>query len=369
MYNLLRKIFAVFLFVLISVSFFGCSKNEDSKGVNNKIDASKLNCLIDLHIHLDGAISVDSAKKLAKLQNISIPENDEELKKIMTVSPDCKDLNEFLEKFSFPCSLIQTKEGIKKSVENLLKELESEGLIYAEIRFAPQKSKEKGLTQEEVVLSAIEGLKSSKIGANLILCCMREKDNQKENIETVELANKYLGKGVCAVDLAGAEALFPTKDFKYIFDLARERGVPFTIHAGEADGPESVQTALNFGAKRIGHGVRSYEKEELIRTLASKNIPLELCPTSNFKTCIFEDISKYPIWKFLSFGVPVTINTDDPGIEGTTLKKEWQLLIDAFDLKKEEVKNILLNSVKYSFASEDVKESLKNKIEENFKNI
>ncbi len=88
----------------------------------------------------------------------------------MTVSPNCQNLNEFLEKFDFLCSLLQTKEGIKRAVENLLKKLKARGLIYAEVRFAPQKSKDKGLTQEEVVLSAIEGLKSSKLNANLILC-------------------------------------------------------------------------------------------------------------------------------------------------------------------------------------------------------
>ena len=104
--------------------------------------------MIDLHLHLDGAISLSSARQLAKMQGISIPESDAELTKLMRVSPDCKDLNEFLEKFDFPCSLMQTKEGITTAVYNLCEELRSSNVIYAEIRFAPQKLCDKGLTQE-----------------------------------------------------------------------------------------------------------------------------------------------------------------------------------------------------------------------------
>ena len=101
---------------------------------------------------------------------------------------------------------------------------------------------------------------------------MRGDNNYTENMETINLAKKYLGNGVCAIDLAGAEGLYPTKNFKDIFMYANQLGVPFTIHAGEADGPSSVSDAISFGAKRIGHGVRSFEDNELVKTIALKDM-------------------------------------------------------------------------------------------------
>lgn len=324
-----------------------------------------MNCLIDLHLHLDGSISVDSAKELAKIQDITIPD-DEELVGLLSVSEDCKNLNEYLEKFDFPCSLLQTKKAISQAVYNLMEEMKEEGLIYAEIRFAPQKHTDKGLAQEEVIQAAIDGLKRSSLKAGLILCCMRGDDNNEENLETVSLASKYLGNGVVAVDLAGAEALYPTADFENVFTLAKNLGVPYTIHAGEADGPESVWTALKFGAARIGHGVRSTEDIELIETLAKNNIILECCPTSNIQTCVFDSIEEYPIRSFLDAGVKFTINTDNISVSATSLRNEWEQVISTFELTDDEVKLILLNSVEAAFAEDEVKEELRSTIEAEF---
>ncbi len=210
------------------------SFDADVASVLQIFSGGTLTCLTDLHLHLDGAISIESAKELARLQGIEIPMADEEIEKLMRVSDDCRDLNEFLEKFDFPCSLLMTEIGIRTAVHNLLSELEKDGVMYAEIRFAPQLSTGKGLTQEMAVKAAIDGMKDAKIPANLILCCMRGTDNKEANIETVNVAEKYYGKGVCAIDLAGAEAMFPTKDFSDIFQLADSKGMQFTIHAGEA---------------------------------------------------------------------------------------------------------------------------------------
>lgn len=323
------------------------------------------NCLIDLHLHLDGSISVESAKELALMQGISIP-GDDELVGLLSVSEGCRDLNEYLEKFAFPCSLLQTNEAISMSVYNLMKELGTEGIIYAEIRFAPQKHKEQGLSQEDVILSAMDGLNRSGVDGGLILCCMRDEGNLEENMETVSLASKYLGQGVAAVDLAGAEALFPTKDFEEVFTFAKKSGVPMTIHAGEAAGPESIRTALRFGAKRIGHGVRSIEDPELVSYLAEKGIILECCPTSNLQTCIFDSINDYPIRKFLEAGVKFTINTDNLTVSATSLRKEWDMVITAFDLTEDEVKGILLNSVEAAFTDEETKAMLREKIEKEY---
>lgn len=314
--------------------------------------------LIDLHMHFDGAITPANARKLAALLGVSIPEDETELKKLLMVNSDCKDLNEFLQCFDFPLSLMQTKESLKMAAKNLLLELKEEGLIYVEPRFAPQLHCQKGLTQEEVLTSVIEGMNEADLPYNLILCCMRFADNHKENIETIDLAKKYYRKGVAAVDLAGAEALFPAKDYKDLFDYAKELGLPFTIHAGEADGPESIRTALSFDPQRIGHGVRCIEDEELVKLLASKKIPLELCPTSNIMTCIFKDMSMYPIRKLIDAGVVVTLNTDDPGIEGINLIHEYEQMEKYFAFTEDEFKTLLKNSINASFATEELKTKL-----------
>ena len=233
----------------------------------------KMNNLVELHLHLDGALSVDNCKKIAKIQNIDLP-SDDEISKMMIISDCSNNLNSFLDKFEFPLSLLQTCEGIKNAVKNLQEELIEQGIIYAEIRFAPQLHLRKGLNQDEVVRAAIDGLNLSKLRSNLILCCMRGNNNHDKNIETVKIAKKYLGKGVSAIDLAGDETLYPTLDFEDIFMYAKELGVPFTIHAGEADGPSSVYDAIRFGAKRIGHGVRSIEDSDLIKMIIDKGIIL-----------------------------------------------------------------------------------------------
>lgn len=314
-----------------------------------------MNNLVELHLHLDGALSIDNCKKIAKIQNIDIP-GDVEISNMM-IAKDCHNLNELLTKFEFPLSLLQTYEGIKNAVKNLQDELIEQGIIYAEIRFAPEFHTRKGLTQEEVVNAAIEGLNLSKLKSNLILCCMRGNSLDK-NIETVKLAKKYLDKGVCAIDLAGAEGIYPTKDYEDIFKYAKELEIPFTIHAGEADGPSSVYDAIRFGAKRIGHGVRSIEDFNLIKLIKEKDITLEICPTSNICTAIYNKISDIPIKELLDNGINITINTDDPVICNTTLREDLLLVKNAFNLSDEDIIKLQLNAINASFASKEVKEEI-----------
>ncbi len=201
------------------------------------------------------------------------------------------------------------------------------------------------------------------LDAGLILCCMRGDQNHKENIETIRVAKKYLGYGVCAVDLAGAEALFPTGSFSEEFKKIREEGIPFTIHAGEADGPDSVRQALDFGATRIGHGVRSLEDEALVRRLAQEGTTLELCPTSNLNTAIFESMDHNPLRQYLDAGVNVTINTDNTSVSNTSIQNEFQKLEETFALSEMEIKDLLMNAAEASFTDEDTKKTLKDQIQ------
>ena len=327
------------------------------------VDVDAINCYLELHLHLDGSLSLASVRELAALQGTELPEDDAVLTEMLFAGEDCTDLNTFLEKFDLPVALLQSKEALQLATENLLREQKENGVIYAEVRFAPQLHTANGLSMEEAVQAVLEGMKHSDIYSNCILCCMRGEGNEQQNIETVRLAAEYLDKGVCAVDLAGAEGLYPTEDFDYIFALAKDLNVPFTIHAGEADGAESVKAAVGFSAKRIGHGVRSLESEEVIKLLQDNQVTLELCPTSNLRTGIYTDISEYPINTFRELGISVTVNTDDTSVAGTDIKSEFALLTDTFGFTKADIHELLYNSVNASFADVLVKEALKNKID------
>ena len=317
--------------------------------------------LIDLHLHLDGSLSLASVRALAALDGIEVEADDAVLLQKLQVSPSCRDLNEYLEKFDFPCSLLQTTEALTLAVANLRRELAEQGLLYAEIRFAPQFHLRRGLTQCQAVAAAAAGLEGEGVKASLILCCMRGPNSREKNLDTVRVAAEFLGRGVCALDLAGAEALFPTCDFEEEFRLARELGVPFTIHAGEAAGPESIRKALEFGARRIGHGVRCVEDEALMAELAQRGIPLELCPTSNIQTCIFPAIGDYPMARLLEAGIRATVNTDNMTVSGVSLSSEMDRMAEL--LTPEQLGRVAVNSVEAAFADEETKTWLRRAVQ------
>ena len=323
---------------------------------------------IDLHCHLDGSITLDIARKLAELQNIELPADDAELESKLSVPESCESLNEFLECFALPCSLMQTKEGITESVRLVQEKNKEQGVAYLELRFAPQKHCDNGLTQRDAIEAALAGLKMCDLHTNLILCLMRGNDNTKENMETVELAKEYLVKdgGVVAIDLAGAEALFHTSEFAAPFAKAKEYGIPFTIHAGEADGASSVKDALDYGAARIGHGVRTKEDSALLEYVIKNRVPLEMCPNSNRQTKSVDDMTKYPIREYLAKGVKVTINTDDPAICRTTIAKEFAYIEKKFGITATDKKTMLLNAAEAAFTDDVTKAELKAQIESAF---
>lgn len=326
---------------------------------------NSLKCFIDLHLHLDGSISLKTARELAQIENVELPKSDDELKKLLMVSSDCRNLNEYLEKFELTGKLMQSEKSLSLAVYNLCHELKELGYIYAEIRFAPQKHCEKSMTQKQAVAAALEGIKKSGFNARLILCCMRDgEDNSLKNIETVNIAAEFLGKGVCACDLAGAEALFPNEKYGYIFEKARELNVPFTIHSGEALGAESIELALDMGAARIGHGIRSAENINTIKRLAENKIPIEVCPTSNVNTCVYGNAADLPVKYLMDKGVTVTINSDNMSVSDTDVKKELcKINLDVADIKK-----LMLNSAQSAFADEYTKNMLKKIINEDFAN-
>ena len=300
----------------------------------------------ELHLHLDGSLRPETVWELAKEQGIRLPaESAEEVKYKMEVPEDCRTLEEYLERFDLPLLVLQRADAIERVTYELVEDLAKEGVDYAEIRFAPQLSVNGGLTQDEVVEAAIRGAERGmktypEIRVGLILCCMRGADNEALNMQTVETAKKYLGPVVCAVDIAGAEGLFPTENFAPVFAKVREYGIPMTIHAGEAAGPDSMKKALSFGTKRIGHGVAAINDPELIRRLIDENVTLEVCVTSNYHTKVVPAIEMHPIHKLLDEGVHVTVNSDNRTCSRTTLQKEKEVLKEQLGFSDEEIEKM-----------------------------
>lgn len=304
---------------------------------------------IDLHLHLDGSISIKTARKLAEIQGIALPEDDEELRQRMSITEECRDLNDYLGRFDLACSLLMTREGLYVCAKEFLKELEEQGLQYAEIRFAPQHSMSQTLTQYEAAEAVLQAIHESSMPCGLILSMMRHDTTHRKNMETVEVAEALHGKGVVAVDLAGAEALFPTYTFHEEFAAVRAAGIPLIVHAGEAAGAQSVREAIEAGAVRIGHGVRALEDPSVVQQLVERQITLELCPTSNLNTGIFASYKEYPLRRLMEAGVRVSINTDNMTVSNTTLRREWDHMIRAFRLTDEEIAKIVSDTQKAAF--------------------
>ena len=306
---------------------------------------------VDLHLHLDGSIAPKTARKLAGMQGIPFPYTDEELQNAMSVMDRCSSLNDYLERFSLPCSLLHIREALYLCMYELLDGLYEQGLQYVEVRFAPQKSTEEGLSQYDVVKIVLRAIADAPLPCGLILSMMRGDDTHEKNMETIEVAKAFYGKGVVAVDLAGAEALYPTRMFAKEFAAVRAAGIPLIIHAGEAAGPENVREAIEAGAVRIGHGVRALEDPEVVRMLVERNILLELCPTSNLHTAIFPSYEAFPLRELMNAGVKVSINTDNMTVSNTTLLNEWRHMIDTFHLTYREINRIVCDTMDASFAA------------------
>ena len=316
--------------------------------------------MIDLHLHLDGSLSLDDFRFLSERNGINLGDD---FPNNVYVPSDCKSLEEYLERFDLPLSLLQDEISLAYVTKSLVNRFYENGYIYAEIRFAPQLHTQKGMTQEDAVISALAGLKSAlkdkeNFDANLILCCMRQADYET-NKKTVELAIKYKNQKVVAVDLAGPEA-FHTGDFyKSLFDEAKDGGANIIIHAGEACGSEEVIRAVDLlHAKRIGHGVHLELNRDNIRKMTENRIAFEFCPTSNLQTTSLPDYEHVPLMEFDRSGILVTINSDNMTVSNTDVLKEYRHLFQTFKLKKYEVRHLLANSLQAAFISSELRMKL-----------
>ena len=321
--------------------------------------------LIDLHVHLDGSIPLPAAAQLAAEAGLDL--SLAELQEKMQVPDHCQDLNHYLATFELPLKLMQSAQGIRAVAKAFHEQLDAEGILYAEPRFAPGSLTAGGLSQQEVLEAALAGRADfyaehpqSALHTAYLICAMRGtgKELKHKNEESIDLAAAYLGNGVVAADLAGAEALFATENFSSLFAEAQRKNVPFTIHAGEAAGPESIKAALRLGAQRIGHGVRSLEDAGVIQDLKATKVALEICPTSNLQTRIFESIERFPLEQLLDAGLTVTINTDNMTVSNTTLSHEFELLQQHCGLDKNTARELAENAARAVFSDSSEKDRL-----------
>ena len=319
----------------------------------------------ELHCHLDGSLSLELLAKLAREEGV-FDGQAQQLRRLATAPEDCRSLEQYLSCFDLPVACMQREAALEASARNLLKEASAEGLIYLEVRFAPTLHCRRGLSLEAVVSSVLKGLEEGRkkygVEYGLILCIMRHEEEEK-GFAVLETAEKFLGKGVAALDLAGAEAAFPVERFAAVFRAAADRGIPFTIHAGEAAGPESVKKALELGARRIGHGLAAAKDPGLMRELAAREIVLELCPSSNLQTRAAKSWESYPLRKFLQEGIPVTVNTDNRTVTGTTMTRELSLVQQKLGLTAQEIRSLCRQAIRGSFAPEETRRRLLEQME------
>lgn len=318
--------------------------------------------LIELHLHLDGSLRAETVWELAMEQGLEMEEKSvEEVRVKMEVPEECKTLEEYLERFALPTKVLQTEAAMERVAFEMVETLAKEGITYAEVRFAPQLHVQKGLTQAQVVEATIRGTKRGMeqypgIRVGLILCCMRGDTNADLNMETVEMTKQYLGDVVCAVDIAGAEGLYPTEMFAELFAKVREYGLPMTIHAGEADGPESMKTALSYGTKRIGHGIAAIAEQELVKRLVDEKITLEICITSNYHTKEVPSIEAHPFRQLFDAGVRVTLNSDNMTCSRVNIHTEMDILKNVFHFTEEEIEKVMQYAYEARFLKDYINE-------------
>lgn len=314
---------------------------------------------IDLHCHLDGSMNFETVSCLLEEQGISIQEK--QLQKELLAPEDCISLEEYLQKFNLPLQCLQTEKGLKQAAADLLESAAGENVKYLEVRFAPMSSITGGLNCSKVIESVLNGIAEAErqldIKASVIVCAMRHHSTEM-NIKMLRCAREYLGEGVCALDLAGDEANFPTSYQRELFQLAKRLDMPFTIHSGECGSILNVQEAMELGAKRMGHGIALKKDISLMRECKNKRIGIELCPSSNFQTKAVNTWEEYPLRQFLEEGLLVTINTDNRTVSNTTVTKELLKLSETIGLEKDVIRQLLQNSVEISFAADHMKDRL-----------
>jgi adenosine deaminase len=318
---------------------------------------------VELHLHLDCSLSYKAVAQLA-------PEvSREEYLRDFVAPARCANLADFLLRAPKGFQLMQTEDALRLAIEDVFEQLIDDGVIYAELRFAPLLHLEQGLTAERVVAiverAAEELSRTTGVEANLILCTLRHFDPH-QSMQTAKLVEEFAGSRVVAIDIAGDEAGFPLDAHVPAYEFARDRGLLRTAHAGEACGPESVWETLRLLApQRIGHGTRSIEDELLVKHLREHRIHLEMCPSSNVQIvpsiACWED---HPINRLYRAGVSLNLNTDTRMLNPVTLTGEYQGMERTFGWTSAEFLETNLMAVEAAFTAPALKERLRKRLVE-----
>lgn len=315
---------------------------------------------VELHLHLDCSMSYAVAKKIKP----SLTEADFQRD---FIAPDkCRNLADYLKRANQQLALMQTAEQLRLVTLDLFEQLAAENVIYAEIRFAPLLHLEQGLPPREVVRivneAVTEGKQKTGIEAGLILATLRHY-SEAQSMETVRLVQEFQGTNVVGFDIAADEAAWPIDAHKSAFSFAYEQGLNATAHAGEAKGAESIRETLEyFRPSRIGHGVRSVEDPNLVALLAEKKIHLEICPTSNIQTNVFQEMEDHVVDQLYRSGISLSINTDGRTISNTRLSEEYRLLAEHFGWTIDHFRYCNLEAIRHAFTDEATKRRLESKI-------
>lgn len=317
-----------------------------------------------LHDHLDGGLRPSTVIELANEYGYrSLPTTDtDELASWFNRGAKRNDLVLYLETFAHTVAVMQHRDAIQRVAYECAQDLAADGVVYAEIRFAPEQHMEAGLRLDEVLSAAVDGFAQGAAGTELtiytICSAMR---TAARSLEIAELAVRWRDRGVVGFDIAGAEEGFPPTRHLDAFQYVQRENFHTTIHAGEAFGLPSIWEAVQFcGAERLGHGVRIVDDitgprgEEQLGRLASyirdRRIPLELCPTSNVGTGVCKSVAEHPIGMLRRLRFRVTVNTDNRLMSDTSMTKEFVALADAFGWGLDDFEWLTVNAMKSAFA-------------------
>lgn len=320
---------------------------------------------VQLHLHLDGSFRLSTLWELATSAHIHLP-GDGTLKGYEAYIRRCRQaesVNDYLKMFADPLRLMQTSANLSRFSYELIEDLVAQKHIYAEIRFAPQLHTMEGLSQEEALQAVLKGKAAAEkkyptIHTGIICCMMSvgsEKSNWEENQETIRLCQRYLGKGVVGLDLAGAEGIVPLANFGGLFAQANTYGLPLTCHAGDSVGSDTMQNALDFGVHRVGHGHHIYESEDLCAIFALHQICLEICPTSNIQCKTQKSYAQHPAKKLFDMGIPLNLSTDNMTLAGVTLAEEYHHAVAEMGFTNQDIWQMNIMGIRHSFADEKTK--------------
>ncbi|NKG21402.1 adenosine deaminase [Paeniglutamicibacter terrestris] len=349
---------------------------------------------VSLHDHLDGGLRPQTIIELAEAAGHQLPSTDaEELGAWFRAASDSGSLERYLETFDHTIAVMQTKDALRRVASEFVEDLVDDGVVYAEVRWAPEQHQREGLSLDDVVEAVQDGLEEASlrlteagtpIQVGQLLIAMRHADR---GTEIAQLALRHRSRGVVGFDIAGAEDGFPPSNLKEAFDLLAENFFPTTVHAGEAAGLDSIKDALLVGrAQRLGHGVRIAEDIEIqyggidddgeevdedtglvnlgpvANWVRDRGIALEICPSSNLQTgataAFGEGIETHPVDLLVQTGFNVTISPDNRLMSGTTLSDEFELLVEAFDYDLEDILDLTLNAAEAAFLPLEEREAL-----------